>query len=93
MKKADFIRKIANEKLEGGYTLGAVDDVVKATFEAIAEIVAEGDDISIPHFGKFERIHKEARLGRNPQTGETIEIPSRYSVKFKASSAFKDAVK
>lgn len=93
MKKADFIRKVANEKLEGGYTLGAVEEVFKATFETIAELVAEGDEVSVPSFGKFSRGFREARLGVNPSTGDAMEIPAMHTVKFKASKTFKDAVK
>lgn len=49
--------------------------------------------VSIVGFGTFETTERAARMGRNPQTGEDMEIPASKALKFKAGKAFKDAVK
>lgn len=66
---------------------------VEATFETVAARVAAGDDVSIAGFGKFTVAERSARQGRNPQTGETMEIAASKAPKFSAASAFKTAVK
>jgi integration host factor subunit alpha len=65
-------------------------DYVDEVIEAIKETVEAGEDVKISGFGKFEVRHKDARMGRNPKTGETVEIPERKVVRFKVSDVFKD---
>jgi DNA-binding protein HU-beta len=66
---------------------------VEATFEIVSSKVAGGDEVSIAGFGKFTVAQRSARQGRNPQTGETMEIAASQAPKFSAASAFKAAVK
>ena len=66
---------------------------VDATIKAIQDAVFAGDKVSIVGFGTFETTERAARMGRNPQTGEDMEIPASKAPKFKAGKAFKDAVK
>lgn len=66
---------------------------IKATFEAITEQMVAGEIVRIPNFGTFEKNEKEARMARNPQTGEPIEVPAHGAPRFKASSILKDALK
>lgn len=54
--------------------------------------LAKGNDIAISGFGSFKVAKRAAREGRNPQTNETIKIPARKAVTFKAGSALKDIV-
>lgn len=54
--------------------------------------VAKGEKVSIMGFGSFEKSVRAPRVGRNPQTGEKIDIPERAAPVFKAGKAFKDAV-
>ena len=51
-----------------------------------------GGQFVIPGLGKAVKAHRKARQGRNPQTGETIQIPAKTVVKFRVAKAFKDAV-
>ncbi|PYV28341.1 MAG: DNA-binding protein [Acidobacteria bacterium] len=51
-----------------------------------------GGQFVIPGLGKAVKAHRKARQGRNPQTGETIQIPAKTVVKFRLAKAFKDAV-
>lgn len=63
-----------------------------AVVETITETLAKGEKISLVGFGSFEVVDREARTGRNPQTGETIEIPASKAPKFKARSKLKEIV-
>ena len=63
-----------------------------AFIEHLQTSLSEGDKVSLPGIGQFEVAERAARQGRNPQTGEAIEIPASKAVKFKAGKALKDAV-
>lgn len=70
-------------------------DVVKvldAFTAAVKEAVAAGDKVQLIGFGNFEARKRNARTGKNPQTGEVINIPAAIVPAFKAGKAFKDAV-
>ena len=89
MTKADLIEKItlmtAFTKKESAEIVERVFDVVKATLEA-------GENIKIAGFGNFEVQEKNARRGRNPQTGETLEISARRILAFKPSQLLKKSL-
>ncbi len=65
-------------------------DFIDAFFDLITNQLVEGQDVKISGFGNFEVRTKVARPGRNPRTGETVTIPSRRVVTFRASGALKD---
>ncbi|NYI06236.1 HU family DNA-binding protein [Allostreptomyces psammosilenae] len=68
------------------------DSVLTALAEVVGEVVAKGDEkVTVPGFLTFERTHRAARVARNPQTGDPIEIPAGYSVKVSAGSKLKAA--
>ena len=89
MTKADLIEKIslmtAFTKKESSEIVERVFDVVKTTLEA-------GENIKIAGFGNFEVKEKAARSGRNPQTGEIIEIAPRRVLTFKPSQVLKKSI-
>jgi len=89
MTKADLIEKIslmtAFTKKESSEIVERVFDVVKTTLEA-------GENIKIAGFGNFEVKEKAARNGRNPQTGEIIEIAPRRVLTFKPSQVLKKSI-
>ena len=89
MNKNELISKVAGQT---GYTKKDTGAVVDAVVAAIVETVASGEKVSIVGFGTFDVTSREPRTGRNPQTGEAIEIAASKSPKFKAGSAFKTAV-
>ncbi|WP_144533999.1 HU family DNA-binding protein [Bacillus pumilus] len=70
-----------------------VSAVVEATLDAIESTLKEEGQVKIAGFGTFEVATRAARKGRNPQTGEEIDIPETKAPKFKAAKALKDAVK
>ena len=72
--------------------VGIDDKALKQLFETIKTEVASGTKVDIAGFGSFQSGDRAARLGRNPKTGETVQIDAKKTVKFKASKAFKDAL-
>ncbi|MDP8987477.1 MAG: HU family DNA-binding protein [Actinomycetota bacterium] len=67
-----------------------VDATLKGLFEVVAGVVAKGDEkITIPGFISFEQTDRAARTGRNPQTGEALEVPASKAVKISAGSKLK----
>ena len=63
-----------------------------AVHDATVDALASGDDVKITGFGGFEVKTREARTGRNPRTGEPVEIPASKYVSFSAGSVLKDKV-
>jgi len=70
-------------------TKDQADRVLTAFAETTAAAVSKGDAVKIPGFLTVERVVRSARSGRNPQTGESIQIPARYGVKVSPGSSLK----
>ena len=75
-----------------GVSKKTTEEVVKATLTAIETALQNGEKVKIPGFGTFEIRNRSARVGKNPQTGEKVEIPATKAPVFKAGKALKDAV-
>ncbi|HBE80659.1 MAG TPA: integration host factor subunit alpha [Firmicutes bacterium] len=89
MTKTDLIDKVA-QKTGGTKKDAAVN--VDAVFEALTEAMAAGDKVQIIGFGSFEVRKREARKGRNPQTGAEIDIPAQNAPVFSAGKSLKEVV-
>ncbi|MDD6428063.1 HU family DNA-binding protein [Candidatus Weimeria sp. HCP3S3_B5] len=89
MNKTELVAAIA-EKAE--VPKKDVELVLRAFTETVTEELIKGEKIQLVGFGTFEVSERAARTGRNPQTGETMEIAASKSPKFKAGKALKDAV-
>lgn len=89
MNKTELIAAVASK---AGLTKKDAERVVNATLETITESLVKGDKVNISGFGIFEVKNREARVGRNPRTKETIQIPAAKLPAFKASKTLKDAV-
>ncbi|RLV50817.1 HU family DNA-binding protein [Nocardioides mangrovicus] len=89
MNKAELSKKVADEADLG---VGQAEKAVQTALDAIADAVATGDTVTLAGFGTFERRERSAREGRNPQTGETIQIAATKVAGFKPAAAFKKAV-
>ncbi len=74
--------EIAGHTLGGELNKSQVTEVVRDLFEVLAENIAEGHEINIPNFGKFRRKDKPAREGRNPSTGQPVDIPAKKTPNF-----------
>lgn len=90
LNRTDLVAAVA---AESGQSQGAVNGVLDALFSTLAKSVAEGSEVSIPGWLKVEQTQRAARTGRNPQTGEPIEIAASKGVKISAGSKLKAAVK
>ena len=89
MNKTELIDAIADRT---GVAKSTVDAVIKGMTETIEDNVAKGDKISIPGFASFQKVKRAARTGRNPRTGETIQIPASATVKVTAGARLKGSV-
>ncbi|HET8551791.1 MAG TPA: HU family DNA-binding protein [Gammaproteobacteria bacterium] len=89
MNKSELIDAVADSAgLSKADATRAVDGVV----DAISKSLKRGDQVSLVGFGTFSVKHRAARTGRNPQTGQTINIAASNVPGFKAGKALKDAV-
>mgnify|MGYP000529464484 FL=1 len=89
MNKAELINAIANE---ADASKGLSEKILNAFTKVLSNQLAVGEELTIPGLGSFSVIEKSARNGRNPKTGETIQIAARKAVKFKAYKALNDAI-
>ena len=89
MNKAELINSVA---VSTGVSKKEAEAVISATFEAITAALQEGDKVQLVGFGSFEVKKRAARVGRNPKTKESIEIPASVVPVFKAGKALKDSV-
>ncbi len=89
MNKTELIQAAA----EGaGLTKKDAERVLNAAIDAVTAAMVKGEKVQISGFGTFEVKDRDARIGRNPHTKETIEIPATRVPGFKASKALKDIV-
>lgn len=89
MNKQELAAYVAKE---AGITASTAQKAIDACFKGISVSLQQGDDVRLVGFGTFTRSHREAREGRNPQTGKTLSIAASYQAKFKAGKALKDSV-
>lgn len=90
MNKTDLINAVADKSELSKKDAGKAVDAV---FEAIMDSLSKGEKVQLIGFGNFEVRERAARKGRNPQTGEEIEIAASKVPAFKAGKALKDSVK
>ena len=89
MNKTELIAAVAQK---AGLTKKDAERVVCATFDTITESLVKGDKVNVSGFGIFEVRERMARIGRNPRTKESVQIPATRLPAFKASKALKDIV-
>lgn len=89
MNKNDLIAHVAET---ADISKADAQSAVEATFGAIEGALKSGDDVRIVGFGNFSVTQRAASTGRNPRTGETIQIKASRVPKFKAGKGLKDAV-
>ena len=84
--KKDIVAEVAETH---DLTVAKAERVVNTVFDSIVEAVADDKSVRISKFGSFDSYLSAARTGRNPGTGEAIQIPSKQRIRFKASASFK----
>lgn len=92
MNKTELIAK-TQENIEIEVTKKDLGIIVEGVLKAIQDEVVAGGKVQLVGFGTFEAVERAARKGRNPLTGQALEIAASKAPKFKAGKAFKDAVK
>lgn len=89
MKKNEIIKAVSDEL---GMTIKETAAVVDTFIEYAELALQNGDCVDISKFGKLSVEQRQARMARNPQTGEKMEVPAKKAIKFKASKTLKDAI-
>lgn len=89
MNKSELIAAVAEQ---AGLSKKDAEKAVNAVVAAVTDALVEGDKVQLVGFGTFEVRTREARTGKNPRTGEAIEIAASKVPAFKAGKALKDAV-
>lgn len=89
MTKRELVIEVA-ERL--GFTQNEVSDVVQMTLDTIVEALADGDRLEIRNFGVFEVKTRDARIGRNPRTGDSVPIEEKRVAVFKPGKSLKERV-
>lgn len=88
--QTDLVKEIAEET---GLTINDAAAAYKATINAIKNNVIAGNEVSILKFGTFKQVERSKRMGRNPQTGEAMEIPAHKTPALRVSEYFKKQVR
>lgn len=89
MNKNDLIAAVAEE---ADLSKAKAGEVVDAVFNAIEKTLKNKEEVRLVGFGTFATSRREASKGRNPRTGDEIDIPASTSVRFKPGKTLKDAV-
>ena len=89
MNKNDLIAAVADNS---GLAKAEAAKSVDAVLDAVSSALSKGDDVRLVGFGTFSVAERKASEGRNPRTGETIQIAASKQPKFKAGKGLKDAV-
>jgi DNA-binding protein HU-beta len=90
MTKSDLIDKVATE---AKIPRAAAERALNSFTASITEVLKQGGKITLPGFGTFLTSNRSARKGRNPRTGEEIDIPAVRIPKFKAGKGLKDSIR
>jgi DNA-binding protein HU-beta len=89
MNQGELIQEVADK---ANLTKTQIQDAVRALLKTIMKVVADGDKVTLVGFGTFEPKVRSAREGRNPKTGDKLDIPAARVPTFSAGKAFREAV-
>ncbi|MFA6223151.1 MAG: HU family DNA-binding protein [Desulfomonilaceae bacterium] len=90
MTKAEFVDKLAEK---GQTTKKHASEAIDLVFSTISDALVAGEEISVPGFGKFSVVVRQARSGINPRTKEKIKIAETKAPKFSPAKALKESIK
>ncbi len=94
MKRSNLTRKdlakVINEKM--GFSQRSAEELVKNVFSSMKKSLTSGESVKLVHFGNLTVRKKAPRIGRNPRTGETMEISKRSMVTFKPSKGLREKI-
>ncbi len=90
MTKSELVEMIAEK--QGSITRREAEVVVNTIFSAIGDALADGDRVELRGFGSFTTKHRNARIGRNPKTGESVHVPAKVVPHFKPGKELRERV-
>jgi len=90
MTKSELVEVIAEK--QGSITRREAEVVVNTIFSAIGDALAGGDRVELRGFGSFTTKHRNARIGRNPKTGESVHVPAKVVPHFKPGKELRERV-
>ena len=90
MNTNDLAQYVSDQ--DSALTKTQAKQLVEAVFAAVRDAAVKGEEISVPGFGKFKVQDKPARVGRNPRTGEAVQIAATKKLAFQPAKALKDAL-
>ncbi len=88
MTKSELIQRLA--ELNPHLYLRDIEKIVDAVFNGISDALANGDRVELRGFGAFSVKHRDARIGRNPRTGETVQVEAKRLPFFKTGKALRE---
>ena len=91
MTKADLI-DLTFDELRGDASKAVIGKVLEGLVSVSTQALKKGEDVPLTGLGKFEAVQRAARTGRNPRTGDVIDIPASVAVKLSCSKTLKDAL-
>ena len=89
MTKAELVEKVANQI---NMTKKQTEDIVNTVFSSITDSLAEGNKVELRGFGSFRIRQRNARVGRNPKSGQKVDVPSKKVPFFKAGKELRELV-
>lgn len=90
MNKAELVNEVSGKT---GLTKKQTQNVIDAVVETIGDILSRGEKVTLVGFGTFQIVSRKAKVGRNPQTGQTIQIPAKKVPKFRPGKRLREKVK
>lgn len=90
MNKAELVEEVVNET---GLTRRTAREAVNTITSVITDALARGEKVTLVGFGTFKVMERKARTGRNPQTGQTIQIPAKKAPKFRPGKGLREKVR
>lgn len=90
MTKSELIERIASQQDQ--LSVKDIELTVKLILDYMAQVLSVGERIEIRGFGSFSLHYRESRTGRNPKTGESVELPGKYVPHFKPGKELRDRV-
>lgn len=90
MNKMDLIEAVASKTM---VSKAKAKDMLECVLDEVTRSLSKKQEVTLTGFGTFKVSHRQARSGRNPQTGSAISIPAMNVPRFKAGKALRDAVK
>lgn len=90
MKKSELVERLASKN--PNFTIPEMDMAVRVILDGIGDALAQGQRVEIRGFGSFSVRHLKSRQGRNPKTGESIDVESKYKLHFKPGKELRERV-